>query len=82
MADILRPALGLLPVASFLAVLLLLDSYKLVRLRAVVGVVLAGGRLGVRVGVAVGVAVGVEVVTGAAAITPPRGGRRIPARPQ
>src|SRR5438105_3389976 len=42
MAEILRPALGLLPVASFLAVLLLLDSYKLVRLRAVVGVVLAG----------------------------------------
>jgi len=42
MADILRPALGLLPVASFLAVLLLLDSYKLMRLRAVVGVVLAG----------------------------------------
>ena len=42
MADILRPALALLPVAAFLAVLVLLDSYKLVRLRAVVAVVLAG----------------------------------------
>jgi hypothetical protein len=42
MAEVLRPALALLPVASFLAVLVLLDSYKLVRLRAVVGVVLAG----------------------------------------
>ena len=42
MADILRPALALLPVAAFLAVLVVLDSYKLVRLRAVVGVVLAG----------------------------------------
>ena len=42
MADVLRPALALLPVAAFLAVLVLLDSYKLVRLRAVVAVVLAG----------------------------------------
>jgi len=42
MAAILRPALALLPVAAFLAVLVLLDSYKLVRLRAVVAVVLAG----------------------------------------
>ena len=42
MADILRPALALLPVAAFLAALVLLDSYKLVRLRAVVAVVLAG----------------------------------------
>ena len=35
-------ALSLLPVACFLAALVLLDSYKLVRLRAVVGVVAAG----------------------------------------
>jgi len=42
MAELLRPALALLPVAAFLAVLLLLDSYKLVRLRAVLAVVLAG----------------------------------------
>ncbi len=42
MAEVLRPALALLPVAAFLAVLVVLDSYKLVRLRAVVGVVLAG----------------------------------------
>ena len=42
MADFLRPALGLAPVATFLAVLVVLDSYKLVRLRAVIGVVLAG----------------------------------------
>ena len=46
----LLPALvGLLPVARFLAVLLYLDSYKLVRLNAVVaivacGAVVAGGR--------------------------------------
>jgi protease PrsW len=42
MAEVLRPALALLPVAAFLAALVVLDSYKLVRLRAVVGVVLAG----------------------------------------
>lgn len=42
MAEFLRPALALLPVAAFLAVLVLLDSYKLVRLRLVLGVVLAG----------------------------------------
>lgn len=42
MAEFLRPALALLPVAAFLAVLVLLDSYKLVRLRTVLGVVLAG----------------------------------------
>jgi len=42
-ADLLLPALlGLLPVACFLAALLYLDSYKLVKLRAVVAVV-AGG---------------------------------------
>jgi len=40
MAEFLRPVLALLPVASFLAVLVLLDSYKLVRLRTVVGVCL------------------------------------------
>ncbi len=37
-----RALLGLVPVASFLAVLVLLDSYKLVRLRWVVGTVAAG----------------------------------------
>jgi len=42
MAGFMRPALALLPVAAFLVVLVLLDSYKLVRLRAVLGVVLAG----------------------------------------
>ena len=42
MAEFLRPALALAPVAAFLAVLLALDSYKLVRLRAVLAVVLAG----------------------------------------
>lgn len=35
-------ALGLLPVASFLAALVLLDSYKLVKLRVVVALVAAG----------------------------------------
>jgi protease PrsW len=38
----LRPALALTPVLCFLAALMLLDSYKLVRLRAVVGLVVAG----------------------------------------
>ncbi|HYY62307.1 MAG TPA: PrsW family glutamic-type intramembrane protease [Burkholderiales bacterium] len=42
MAEVLRAALALLPVAAFLVVLVVLDSYKLVRLRAVLGVVLAG----------------------------------------
>jgi RsiW-degrading membrane proteinase PrsW (M82 family) len=42
MADLLRPALALVPVACLLAVLMALDSYKLVRLRAVLAVVLAG----------------------------------------
>lgn len=42
-ADFLLPAaVGLLPVAAFLAALLLLDSYKLVNLRAVVAAVAAG----------------------------------------
>ncbi|MCM2329640.1 MAG: PrsW family intramembrane metalloprotease [Lysobacter sp.] len=42
-ADFLLPAaVGLLPVAAFLAALLLLDSYKLVNLRAVVATVAAG----------------------------------------
>ena len=41
--ELLLPALvGLLPVLSFLAVLLALDSYKLVRLRVVMGAVAAG----------------------------------------
>jgi RsiW-degrading membrane proteinase PrsW (M82 family) len=40
--ELLRPALGLVPVLFFLAALVLLDSYKLVRLRAVVAVVVAG----------------------------------------
>lgn len=40
MTDVLiRGLVGLLPVASFLAVLLYLDSYKLVKLRTVVAVV-------------------------------------------
>jgi protease PrsW len=38
----MREALALLPVACFLAALVFLDSYKLVRLRMVIGVVLAG----------------------------------------
>jgi protease PrsW len=42
MAELLRPALGLAPVLCFLGALVLLDSYKLVRLRAVVAVVIAG----------------------------------------
>jgi len=42
-SDFVLPALvGLLPVASFLAVLLYLDSYKLVRLNAVVAIVACG----------------------------------------
>jgi len=40
---LLRAAIGLLPVLSFLAVLVLLDSYKLVRLRTVAMVIGAGG---------------------------------------
>jgi len=40
--DFLRPALGLAPVLCFLGALVLLDSYKLVRLRAVVAAVVAG----------------------------------------
>ena len=42
-ADFLRPAvLGLAPVASFLGALVLLDSYKLVRLRVVLALVVSG----------------------------------------
>src|SRR5437763_647139 len=44
MAEILRPALAFLPVASFLTVLLLLDSYKLVRLLALAWLERGGGR--------------------------------------
>jgi RsiW-degrading membrane proteinase PrsW (M82 family) len=40
--ELVRTALGLAPVLCFLAALVLLDSYKLVRLRAVVAVVVAG----------------------------------------
>jgi protease PrsW len=41
--DMLAPmAVGLLPVATFLAVLLYLDSYKLVRLRTVIAIVACG----------------------------------------
>ncbi len=39
---IVRPLLGLAPVLCFLGALVLLDSYKLVRLRAVVAAVVAG----------------------------------------
>ena len=43
MAEVLVPALvGLLPVLSFLSALLYLDSYKLVRLRAVTAVIACG----------------------------------------
>jgi RsiW-degrading membrane proteinase PrsW (M82 family) len=42
-ADVLLPALvGVLPVLSFLAALLYLDSYKLVKLRSVIAVVVCG----------------------------------------
>lgn len=40
--NVLRPLLALAPVLCFLGALVLLDSYKLVRLRVVVGVVFAG----------------------------------------
>jgi len=40
--ELVRPALGLAPVLCFLGALVLLDSYKLVRLRAVVAAVIAG----------------------------------------
>lgn len=39
----LRACVGLLPVLCFLAALLLLDSYKLVRLRMVIAVIVSGG---------------------------------------
>lgn len=39
----LRAGLGLLPVLTFLSALVVLDSYKLVRLRLVAGVIVAGG---------------------------------------
>lgn len=41
-AWLLRAAIGVLPVLSFLAALLALDSYKLLRLRTVVAVIAAG----------------------------------------
>ena len=43
-ADVLlRAAIGLLPVTVFLVALMAMDSYKLVRLRAVAGVIVLGG---------------------------------------
>src|SRR6187399_235073 len=39
---LLRGAIGLLPVVCFLVALMALDSYKLVRLRVVIGVIVAG----------------------------------------
>ncbi len=42
MDRLLHPLLGLAPVVCFLAGLVLLDSYKLVRLRAVIALVIAG----------------------------------------
>jgi hypothetical protein len=47
MALIRRAALvGLLPVGSFLAALLYLDSYKLVKLNAVIAIVACGALVG------------------------------------
>ena len=40
---LISPLVGLLPVVAFLSVLVYFDSYKLVKLRAVVGTILAGG---------------------------------------
>src|SRR5258708_6701308 len=58
--------IGLLPVVTFLAVLLYFDSYKLVRLRMVLGIVACGAVIAV-VGYAINAAViamlGVDVVT-------------------
>src|SRR3954465_1825991 len=45
MSEVLRPALGLAPVACFLAVLVALDSYKLVSLKRVVAVLVAGAAI-------------------------------------
>lgn len=42
MSDALRPVFGLAPVACFLAALVALDSYKLVRLRHIVALIAAG----------------------------------------
>ena len=42
-ALVIRAAIGMLPVLCFLAALLALDSYKLVRLQTVVAVIAAGG---------------------------------------
>ena len=43
MSEVLRPVLGLAPVLCFLAVLVALDSYKLVSLKGVLATVVAGG---------------------------------------
>src|SRR5436190_20050690 len=45
MSDVLRPALGLAPVACLLAVLVALDSYKLVSLTRVVAVLVSGAAM-------------------------------------
>jgi RsiW-degrading membrane proteinase PrsW (M82 family) len=45
MADVLRPILGLAPVACFLGVLVGLDSYKLVSLTRVLAVLVAGAAM-------------------------------------
>ena len=45
MAEVLRPMLGLVPVACFLGVLVALDSYKLVSLKRVVAVLVAGAAM-------------------------------------
>ena len=44
-AWLVRASIGLLPALCFLAALLLLDSYKLVRLRMVVATIVVGGAL-------------------------------------
>src|SRR5690348_2085130 len=45
MAWVVRALIGLLPALCFLGALLLLDSYKLVRLRMVIATIVAGGVL-------------------------------------
>ncbi|MBC8022388.1 MAG: PrsW family intramembrane metalloprotease [Burkholderiales bacterium] len=45
MSEVLRPLLGLAPVMCFLAVLVALDSYKLVKLKGVLATVVAGGAM-------------------------------------
>jgi RsiW-degrading membrane proteinase PrsW (M82 family) len=45
MAEVMRPVLGLVPVACFLGVLVALDSYKLVSLKRVLAVLVAGAAM-------------------------------------